>query len=1006
MAPSPREATSDAAGANWDSAYRVSDAAARSTGSTPVVEIGDGKSLGIVAGGRRLIVDGEQFRVAPALAESPLKGVAARPHAHGGGFYFFTDRAVFASAAFDGELVPLFAVEGSIVDVRAVPGAVWVDGMGGRRWIVDLANHALVPAEPLGVVDVRLLDDGRGLALGEFGRAYVTTTGGRSWRDVTETLSKPPEHLGSTKDSLWFGARDRVLSLSPAGKLEQLVRAPIANAVRLRTDPAGWHGPRSPLELALSTGTVGADGLAVLVFRAITYHVSLSSGEVVRQEPAQLPPSATCELGRGRSEVLGVCVDRNRSLSVVSMADGDVTFHVDRTFSSPSSNVSMSDDGVIVVGEPCAPSSSRTGSSACVRAPGGGWRELRVGDVGDAGATPRVAHWIPQTGGSALALLDTTPPAIFDPASGSSVDLVSDVDPNAAAHLARNLRSRGGGHLDRAASADGGGHVRAWASGSAVEIAHDGQVGRPAFDMPKVVHAGRYALSVDVDGRVWQSLDRGWSWNEVAAPPKTSPGSLGLRSCSDVGCDLGVFYRVGWAASQPSPEQVPPPVREPPVVATSELARLVCEPASAPVRKTLEPRELSPDDWGLGARRIPIDDDDKGFETIRMRLGRYVAPGAGESESAAESSPRVVQSGWAFGESDDGTLRALGPDPRIAAARRRLDAITPFDVDSRVWTSSFGLSDVRAAAHASGVVLAPLIEHDPTILFRALPLGGKFVDGVRGLAVAGDRGLVGTVLGGRARPAFAFLAHGVDHDALELLAAARIDDRTTLFAVGDESGSVQVWSVSGGKVRRVAAFTGVQAEGEPPNLDAFAVMPDGSWALLRTRSDASPPSVSAPAVLARPGQPLERLGTWDSLSLIGDPVCRGVTGAHVLVQASAPWIEVDVRALGRGGEEALDEAPAWLRLVWARDRVCLVGLEQRIDGIESADFFDDPSGEDPIGGPLAAWIVASFDGKPRAQEVVVAAGVEHRRPVTCRFVAPRAHAHSQRLGAADAGPHL
>ena len=148
--------------------------------------------------------------------------------------------------------------------------------------------------------------------------------------------------------------------------------------------------------------------------------------------------------------------------------------------------------------------------------------------------------------------------------------------------------------------------------------------------------------------------------------------------------------------------------------------------------------------------------------------------------------------------------------------------------------------------------------------------------------------------------------------------------------------------------------------------------------------------MSVPAILARPGRAIERLATWETLTLASDPACRAMAGAHVLVQASAPWIVVDASALSPAGNEPDDEQAVWMRLVWGRERICLLGLEHPLGGVESSEFFDDPSQDDPVGGPIVSWLVASFETAIRAEEVVVSAGVERRRPLVCRMTWPNA----------------
>jgi hypothetical protein len=93
---------------------------------------------------------------------------------------------------------------------------------------------------------------------------------------------------------------------------------------------------------------------------------------------------------------------------------------------------------------------------------------------------------------------------------------------------------------------------------AAIEILADGTVRPSPYRFTKLRAAGPVALGQSNDGRVWQTLDHGVTWSEVAGPPGaagawlpspprcTRDGCEPARGCSLVGCDLGDWYRLGW----------------------------------------------------------------------------------------------------------------------------------------------------------------------------------------------------------------------------------------------------------------------------------------------------------------------------------------------------------------------------------------------------------------------------------------------------------------------------
>jgi hypothetical protein len=89
-----------------------------------------------------------------------------------------------------------------------------------------------------------------------------------------------------------------------------------------------------------------------------------------------------------------------------------------------------------------------------------------------------------------------------------------------------------------------------------------------AYAFEQLRYAGPVALGRARTGQLWQTLDHGATWTAVAGPPgeglhppwldppltpiEASGPCEGPAACSLVGCAVGAFYRIGWAAPFPS----------------------------------------------------------------------------------------------------------------------------------------------------------------------------------------------------------------------------------------------------------------------------------------------------------------------------------------------------------------------------------------------------------------------------------------------------------------------
>ena len=176
---------------------------------------------------------------------------------------------------------------------------------------------------------------------------------------------------------------------------------------------------------------------------------------------------------------------------------------------------------------------------------------------------------------------------------------------------------------DRAWTVTPQGTLRGWAAlGSAigaVEIGVDGSLQTSPFTFERISSAGAIALARTREGRIWQTLDRGATWTEVAAPPAARPGgwidparvlARRLRSGPVVPASAGLRPR------RPSRPRRSP--RRPRRASTGRpCPSMTCRAGggrrSAPAASS---DERSPDDLGLGASKVAVADA-KGDHRLR-----------------------------------------------------------------------------------------------------------------------------------------------------------------------------------------------------------------------------------------------------------------------------------------------------------------------------------------------------------------------------------------------------
>jgi hypothetical protein len=973
---------------------------------------------GVILEGQRFTLGPEGARAAGDVAEAPLAAAWRVPKRLGGGFLFRERGTLYASATFEGLLRPVVALPADVAQVSFGPSAALVRADDGERWEIDLATGRRLPVSPPGLLDVAALDDGRAAALVDGGLLLVSTDGGAHWLDVSARLRSPAKRLlvdaggpgaGAGGDpSLWFetqaGLSARIML---GGRVAEYDAGPPAlPPSSLRPKDPAWREDDPPLRRAMRFGAPFGEGAALVVASGDLARVELATGAVTVVAAGKLPDKATCAGTRTADDILFTC-GRNEGAFVVSHALSGAPV-VEQNFVDAGRFVVADDGGLAFLGA-CDKPTPRDRRAVCVRQPDGRWLQYDPEPSTDAGAGPPAFHvvrWIPRADGDAIAVVTTIGGVqgawgLVDGRTGEvhawASDVMTPVLQNALEAAADTGRS--GAYdafrlADRAWTVTPHGTLRGWATYGggvgAVEVGVDGSMQTSAFTFDRVSGAGPVALARLRDGRIWQTTDRGATWSEVAAPSAAKPGGyLDPHACSLVGCDLAQWYRVGWTASPPVP--VPPLAVAPPAprVDRTTPPTLSCRPAGDARRAQVTRGDHSPDDMGLGARRVPVADASGRTDFLDVSFGRRVVGAVRDPGSGDDGAARAFVHGPSTQPGDD-RLVVMAPNRDAMSLVRTIDYVPPFDPLAPVRSASLAMTDVVAAARASGLPAASALQDDPvpsgvipvTPIDPTAPgdLLVAFADGGVALARTPANGPGGASRAQRARVVFEVGRA----DDRRILGAVEQDGDALAWLDEDAQGQAHVLRVGSGAPSSVFELDAPPSEAlYPANVDALAVGPHGELGVLRTPSGAEPPSAIDPAVVILPGAGALPLAPWSTILPADDPACRADSGGwRATLQTMAPWLRVAGPPELRARAEDTP-APMLARVKWSPARVCLEAVEVRV-----ADTGDgSTTSGSPFGSvwdaPLETWLVARFAGGPAAARVLVVHGGELRQPFDC-----------------------
>ncbi len=933
--PGPRVLTSSAAN-SFDTPKPLSQYR-RVTGGNRLDWPDPGETHFLLIGGRRLLERDGGFELAETVGATPLIAGTRVPSFAGGGFVFWSREGVYRSSTFLGRLKPLVATGFSPDYVSFGPGFLLVSSNQGERVAIDGRSGARVTPLPPGLVDIAASTGGRVVAALELGRFTISTDRNASFHEVqgeiagtVTALSQEP--LGFVVDAT------SLVTLSPEGRLSE---GPLPRATKPR-DPR-WPLTEQPLERAVRQGIVkGPERALVTLFAAIA-EVDLGSGELVSVGPQILPGNPDCQLLRQGDELLMKCLTRD-SLAIVSQPTSEKPV-IERTFAGKPN--AKSGFGQLVVEASC--DGSKATLAVCVRGNDGAWKSLgevvaplKVDATTGAGGGP--AEPPPETAlgyalaenGGVIAFVNAERKGYVELATGRFVSLGADV--------ARAVERQSSCRLDARGS------LRCLTREGPLAFAADGKLEPPALRFSWVGSSAERVLGLDERQQLFQSTDWGRSFTEVLPPPMLDRNPDSSSSCSEVGCRLGSWLRIGWQALPPAPLAAPEaialppaPVRHRPVLSCQRLR----EPSRA-VSPALSP-ETSERQPGLGNDIVP---------------GSYFRLPLQASAPHQESLDPMGLRGVASGKLDAETSAEAHVTSARPLAFRFVDY---FDPKAKKQSASIALGEIVRAARAVGNPTPDFAFEDQNS-FQLVPVLGQLPGKTAGFVLNQDSFYL-WVQPGRVTPIPLEVNNG---------------NWTIISAVAEPDGALSLLVDDGGterQVQRVAAGASSVSFGLPANIgssgavssiDALGLSAEGELAVLRFSSGLSAPSKEYPVLAYRPGK-LETLAPWSSLRLASDPACAEKGGYRALVLPTESWLEL----AGSPGHSDDDDWGMTMAVRWSTERVCLEALEL---GDETFSIFDEG---------MLTRVAASFVGKPEAARLGFTQGYELRQPLSCTLAASR-----------------
>ena len=193
-------------------------------------------------------------------------------------------------------------------------------------------------------------------------------------------------------------------------------------------------------------------------------------------------------------------------------------------------------------------------------------------------------------------------------------------------------------------------------------------------------------------------------------PPRDPDGWIDPHACSLVGCDLGQWYRVGWAPTSPSVQTAPVTAPPAPRVDRAPLPSMTCLPAGDPKRAAASSDERSPDDLGLGASKVAVADAKGITDFVRLVFPRRLVGAVRDTDPADATAARAIVHGPATQPGDD-RLVVTSFNHDAMSLVRQVAFVPAFDPTGPVRRGSIAMRDLFAASRVAGA--GGILRDDP-----------------------------------------------------------------------------------------------------------------------------------------------------------------------------------------------------------------------------------------------------------------------------------------------------
>lgn len=919
---------------------------------------------GVLVGGRRIGRRGLVPQLSADVTGNPLIGAARAPGFAGGGWLFWDANAIYSSPTFLAPLQPVSGLDGRVSHVSFAPSFALVRLHSGDRFAWDLRARKRVRLSPRGLVDVAALEDGRVAAVFEAGRSAVSIDGGKTWKDTSERVAPHVSSLEERDGELWlWSAGGPAFRLAKDGNLEQHVSVPVRPSPP--KDPR-WTIPEEPLEAALRRGVPVDERTAAVEVQGAIARVDLRSGALLDVTRRVLPSRTACDMVRMTNQLVLAC--RGSKASVVAVASPygepviEKTFHVEGSFAA-------SEDTLVFHG-PCE-GPQRPGAGACVRR-AGSWSPVGVveedagADAADSSTPSAVSRWIPGPGGALLGFVHHPTLAFFDPVTGTVMQCKRD---NSIRYL-DGLRSLGRNPVDRSWVLGRDGRVRGWSRDGAfvIDPAKDCALMPSAFDYKTLLTAGERALGIDASGRYWQSKDFGASWLEVEAPPWTDRTGA-PSSCSEVGCAIGPWARLGWPERPPREPSIPTTVEQPLVLESSPAPILACRGAGDSKSAVAPP--LHPDgstEAGFGARLFVRRRGEE--ESFRVNFGLGVSHPTASTDFASFGLAALMSA--KVPKTVDGANGPSPAGPGVLENPYTFQFVEPFDTPLDAKTVVLRLRQLGDGAGLHRQGLLTMTSDGERV---GVPVMGQAPGRSDGLLLPMEGPIWVWVRSSGHRQPSVVLALSMEQTEFGdvMGAAAMGEDKLAAVMVSGE-GAARVVELSPGRSKVIATVPPPPRSSEyPGNVDAIGVDSTGGIALIRMPSGSEVPTADDPAWLIRGAEALKPLAPWSTLQTADTAACQGDSSGHrAILQLRRRWLQ-----LRTGDLRGSDVGPMMAMVRWSGERVCLEAVMTTGTELELR------------GTTLAPAYIARFAGKPVAARRSFEPGAEYGSSLVCTLELPR-----------------